>query len=229
MRGPGSEATQRMIEALAGEGPCEPEALSALERGADANARLRNGKPALSAAVEAQALGLVAALLSHGANPNAVDRLERSALHEAARVDCEAAARALISAGANASASARAGLTPLHVCASEWSPGAASALLEAGASLEARDKYEWTPLHRAVYFGRPKMVRWLLEAGADASAVTRSGKTAMSMAHEARQACREGKRLIHPRRAVSCVEELCAFEDEREQRLRALASARAKP
>ncbi|XP_058788944.1 ankyrin-3-like [Phymastichus coffea] len=161
-------------------------------RGADVNARCRDGSTALQLACSdlAAPLEMVRALLRHGADAAYCGgRESATALHLAARGRCPETCELLVRAGADVDApSARDGSTPLH-CLCEAPTGGdlavAARLLALGAAAGSRGRRRdrASALHLAVRRRAPRELLGLLaRAGADVDARTADGDTPL---HEA--------------------------------------------
>ena len=158
-----------------------------LERGADLEARDRDGRTPLHfAARRGRNPAVVGLLLDRGADLEARDMVGRTPLHWAAESDPEVVGL-LLERGANLEARTGYGWTPLHE-AMRWSsnPEVVALLLDRGADLEVRGGV-WgsTPLHEAARWNsNPEVVGLLLERGADHEARTVDGKTPWDLVQE---------------------------------------------
>ena len=148
---------------------------AALEAGADANAKSKDGIPALHYAMSCS--DIVKMLLDHGADPDIRDNDGNCALHNACgeiyHHDCDiAGARLLLERGVNVDTRNKFGATPLidNCWCCENSLGFIKFLIENGADVNARDDMDNTALLNAVNDGRTDVVKLLLEHGAAASA-----------------------------------------------------------
>lgn len=134
------------------------EAMKLIRRGADVNARSRNGHAAVDVAVSRDRANMVKHLVDAGAN---VDLLVAAYLGDAEAVE------RLIKAGNPADGPGGYGDTPLHVAAARGHVTVAAVLLAAGASVDANDRYLGaTPLHLAARHGHEDMVDLLITRGA---------------------------------------------------------------
>ena len=148
------------------------------ERGADVNAKDKDGTTALHFAGRSGNIALVELLLKQGANMEATaGRLDMTALREAALNGWDSIAVILLQAGASVSAADYKGSTALACAASRGYPIMAKILLDAGADLESRDRAESTPLLVAVTGGKVEMMKMLLAAGAKINVRNLSGTT----------------------------------------------------
>ena len=137
------------------------------ERGADVNAKDKEGMTALHRAVVRGNIAVVQLLWKQGANIEAnEDRFGNTALINAAGSGKNQIAVILLQAGANVSRTNHQGATALAYAASYGHEGVAKTLLNSGAGLETQDDQGDTPLARAATWDKVGMVRILLAAGA---------------------------------------------------------------
>ena len=153
-----------------------------LAGGADPNARDdKHGWTQLQrAAIQADSLGVVEALLAAGADPNSTAADGSTPLHAAAMVLRDlATVEALLAAGADPNAAPADGFTPLHVV------GTAAPVLPPMLDLAlqlapdwARDlAVRWAPDWAGAFSPAPDFVALLVEAGADPNAQDVDGWT----------------------------------------------------
>lgn len=135
----------------------------AIERGADVNAKLPDGRTALMVAAGAGDAGLVRRLLAAGAEVNAVNGRGGTALMYAAVHGDPPTIAALLARGAAVDARASNGWTALMIAAASGYAELAARLIEAGADVNVADIYGWTPLMRAIHEGRTDVVRLLVQ------------------------------------------------------------------
>lgn len=152
-----------------------------LSRGADPNARYKNGSTALHVAATLQQPETMRLLIEHGADPNARDEYGYTALLLAAAKDRQTVMRVLVEHGADVLVTDSQGTTALHSTARSHEGLATRLLVEHGADVNARDKSGNTPLHFAASSKRDtnSMVQFLLDHGADANTKNRHGNTAL--------------------------------------------------
>ena len=158
-----------------------------VERGADVNARDRDGASALNYAAWWGPAEVVALLVDGGADVRTdVDGRGRSPLHMAALRDQAGIAALLIARGASVDGHHPDGYTPLHIAVSRGQPAVVRALLDGGADPDAR----WrsfgiqTPLLLAARRGDREMVDLLLARGADPERRTPDGSSVLRAAIE---------------------------------------------
>jgi len=132
---------------------------------------------------------IVQLLLGNGANPHSRGGLEyETAFHELAQDGTKEVIDIVLGFGADVHITDANGRTPLHYAAERRNCDAAAALLDAGADVNQRDKWKYAPLHSAMdgYTRDPKakipIANLLLDRGAQVNAVTKHGKTALSIA-----------------------------------------------
>jgi ankyrin repeat protein len=171
-----------------------------MDKGADVNARSREGRP-LSMAKSVEVAEM---LLAKGAALNVASN-ERPALHVAAYNGNVELAKVLLAHGADPSAKNSWGATPLHEAARSEVPSAAMAtlLITKGAKVSATDDNGNTPLHTAVsgftgcmdsmvpFWTKNKIMKdrlavaeVLLANGANINATNGAGRTPLAKATE---------------------------------------------
>ncbi|GAD92282.1 ankyrin repeat-containing protein, putative [Paecilomyces variotii No. 5] len=89
-----------------------------------------------------------------------------------------------ISAGSKLNVLDSRGEFPLYKAAAGGHCGDVKQMLEQGANPSLRTWYKWTALHWAVNNGHKDVVELLLSHGADVNAMSDTGKTPLSMAHD---------------------------------------------
>ena len=155
-----------------------------LERGADPNARMKNGLTPLHVAAKDGRVEVARVLLKHGANVGTEDNKGRTPFHAAVDYSEQRGwegnadyasgkldvVRVLLEHGANACAEDNERRTPLQTAAGSGSVEVVRMLLEHGANACAEDSERRTPLHDAAQFQSIEIVRMLLEHGANACA-----------------------------------------------------------
>jgi len=137
----------------------------------------------LVAAMKAQDVTTVRALLKLRADVNAADVDGSTALQWAAHWNDLETVKALLAAGAKPNTASRYGATPLHEAAAIGSAPVVNALLRAGANANAAYGEGETALMLAARSGNLETVKLLIEAGADVNAAEKfRGETALMLA-----------------------------------------------
>ena len=158
-----------------------------IERGADVNARDRDGVSVLSTAALLGQTEIATLLIDRGADLREdVDRRGLGPLHMAASRGHAEVVSLLLARGAPLEGRQPEGVTPLHLAASRGRLAAAQVLVTAGADPNARSRTDWapTPLLGALRGAGPEMVELLLAHGADPNAATPQGVSALQAAVE---------------------------------------------
>ena len=163
------------------------------ERGADVNAKDKDGYTALHLAVEFGHIAVVELLLKQGANIEATGgRSAITALMDAALDGRDSIAVLLLRAGASVSAVNYRGSTALAYAAKYDHEVMAKILLDYGADLELRDNEGSTPVMVAASGDKVRTVKILLAAGAKIDARDLSGATPLTWAAAmGKRACME--------------------------------------
>ena len=166
--------------------------LAALEAGADASARSRDGTTALHWAVYYDDVDLVERLIAAGADVDAVNDYGSTPLAEAALAGNAEVVRRLLEAGADADKPGADGQTALMIVARTGNVEAARLLLAHGADPNTREAWrDQTAVIWAAAQKQPAMIRLLLEHGADPNA-----RSAVN--DWARQVSAERRRMYRP-------------------------------
>ena len=153
------------------------------ERGADVNAKDKEGRTALHLAAQMGNIVIVECLLKQGANVEATERKNGdTALMDAARTGQDPVAVILLQAGAIVSRTDHKGGTALACAASSGQEGVAKTLLNNGAGLETQDHVGATPLHIAANQDKVELVEFFLAAGAKIDPRDLSGSTPLMKA-----------------------------------------------
>jgi ankyrin repeat protein len=138
-----------------------------LDRGADVNARINDGRtPIYQVASMGNAVPVMRLLLEKGADPNAKTLTGMTPLIAASRSNLDAM-RLLIEKKADVNAKNAAGGTALMAAAQTGRPQAVRLLLEKGADVNVRTKRNETALADAATAGNEETVKLLLDRGAD--------------------------------------------------------------
>lgn len=158
--------------------------LSALDRGADVDARNCQGRTPLIQAADQGHVAVVRLLLERGADVDHAGLFEQTALIVASWQGHLAAVDALLAAGADPELRDAAGHTALSLTASEDQPGVVRALVCGGARIDAATPSGHTALMMAAMEGQREVVRVLLELGADRTLCDENTMTAADWARQ---------------------------------------------
>ncbi|KAL0426643.1 UNVERIFIED_CONTAM: hypothetical protein Slati_2839100 [Sesamum latifolium] len=181
-----------------------------LLKGANVNARTKDGKTALHMAVEERRRDCARLLLANGARADIQNASDgETPLHVASFLGDEQMVKLLLHKGANKDVRNKSGKTAydlaaenghtklfdalrlgdnLAVAARKGEVRTIIRLLENGASINGQDQNGWTALHRAAFKGRMDAARALIEKGIDVNAKDEDGYTALHCAAESGQA-----------------------------------------
>ena len=171
---------RRLIEAAAA-GDLD-EVMELVEKGADVNAKDKDGWTPLHYAASNGYLDVVKFLVENGADVDAEDKDSQTPLHVAAFFGHLDVVKFLVKNGAYVNAMDNDGQTPLHVAASNGHLDVVKFLVKNGADVNAKDKDGQTPLHKAAYFGHLSVAKFLVEHGADINAKDKNGWTPLHYA-----------------------------------------------
>jgi len=161
-----------------------------IAKGADVNAKDKNGQTPLHEACEHGMRNMVELLIAEGADVNAKDNGGATPLHlmfysGRCRMDV---AELLIAKGANVNAKLTSGrwmgLTPLHYAVESGHMKIVGLLIDKGADINTQKSDGETPLQEACKLGYKDMVELLVAKGADINAKDNKGQTALSSAKE---------------------------------------------
>jgi len=166
------------------------EVLTLLDRGANVNARDKDGRTALHRAADYGRREVLQALLDRGADIEAAvegkyEYAGGTALLLASEEGDLDVVRVLLDRGANVNARDNGGRTALQLVftSSRSSRGrpaeVAKLLLDRGANVNGNDKDGYTPLMNACHFADPGLVTVLLDKGAKVNVKSKDGETAL--------------------------------------------------
>lgn len=156
-----------------------------LNRGADPNARNKNGTLPLTAAIYKGLTPIIALLLAKNADPNAAHPVGGTHLHTAVRCNQVMAAEMLLHAGAQIDAVNLQGNTPLSMAADlSTCLEITHFLLKRGADPAKADLSGDTPLHIATRSRNRAAAEILIDKSADLNATNGEGKTPLFIAIE---------------------------------------------
>jgi ankyrin repeat protein len=155
-----------------------------LEKGADANARDKDGLTPLHYAAKHGHADVVKLLIEKGVNVNIrSEARERESFHELSYHKETSRPLLVVWAGeCDALFFTEGGLTPLHLAAVEDSVAVAALLVRWGADIDARAESGATPLHWAAVSGSNRVAELLIERGADVNARDKMGRTPLHYA-----------------------------------------------
>ncbi len=154
-----------------------------LDRGANINAKDKNGDTALHLAVGMGFRRIAERLIERGAQVNVFNNEGHTPLHMVGGIDFEVLMELLIANGAYVSAGVEdAKATPLHNAAFNGLIGMVRRLLGEGAEINARDGNHLTPLHWAAMQGHENIAALLIARGAEPDAEDRRGATPLFLA-----------------------------------------------
>ncbi len=139
-----------------------------LDKGANANVQLRDGRTLLHWAVRNTKTETIAALIDHGADIDAIDDEGSTALHHAVKLSPNPTEviTLLLRRGASIEVQNHNGMTPLYY-AVLYNPKVIALLLDWGSDTEAAMSIGWRPLHCAASKSNTEAIALLLDRGAD--------------------------------------------------------------
>ena len=150
-----------------------------VRRGADVNAKDKNGNTPLHRASNSGGIENVKYLVEQGANVNAKDGFGATPLHGAFSAGV---AKYLIMHGADVNAKDNDGNTPLHVGIYMSNKEVVEFFVECGADVNAKNNNGCTPLHWACQEADTGIAKYLIEHGADIRAKNKEGELAFGLA-----------------------------------------------
>ena len=166
-----------------------------LQRGFDPNTPSPQLQPALTLALQTDALKVAETLIAWpGIQVNQVNPNDETPLMMAALKGHLKLATQLIARGAQIN---KPGWTPLHYAAAGGHTPVARWLLEQKADINAASPNGTTPLMMAAHYGNPEVTRLLIEQGADLERKNQLGLTALDFALNGPH--KESVRLIEAR------------------------------
>ena len=137
-----------------------------LEKGADVNARAKDGATPLHLAVKRGHVLAAKLLFTKGANLTAKDAEGNTPVHLASELYTTEMVKALISMGVMVNQKNESGWTPLHLAANKGKIEVVETLIAAGADINAVAGKGWTPLAVAVNCGHLQLTTHLRNHGA---------------------------------------------------------------
>lgn len=137
-----------------------------LDKGADINAKAKDGSTPLHLAVKRSHPAVVKLLFSRGANPSAKDQEGNSPLHIAAELFTPDMLKVLVDLGAMVNARNNENWTPLHLAANRGKREVVEYLLGVAADVNAVASNGWTPLKVAANCGHLQLSEFLRSRGA---------------------------------------------------------------
>ena len=159
-----------------------------LKKGADLEAKDKDGITALIEAVSCGMLDVVKCLAEHGADLDAKDGDGRTVLMKAVNWVKLDVVKCLAEHGADLEAKDKYGNTALMKAAYKGQLDVVKCFVELGADLEAKDKDGRTALMEAAFWGKLDVVKCLVESGADLEAKDKDGRTALDIAKKMKKA-----------------------------------------
>lgn len=137
-----------------------------LDKGADINAKAKDGSSPLHLAVKRSHAAAVKLLFARGANPSAKDQEGNAPLHVAAELYAPDMLKVLVDLGAMVNARNNENWTPLHLAANRGKREVVEYLLSVGADINAIAANGWTPLKVAANCGHLQLSEFLRSRGA---------------------------------------------------------------
>ncbi len=136
-----------------------------LARGADVNAKARDGATPLHLAAKKDKVAAAKLLFAKGGTINAKDAEGNSPAHLAVDASAIDMVKALTGMGAYLNVRNDSGWTPLHLAANRGKVEMVDLVLQLGADINAKADNGWTPLTVAMTAGHPSVVELLRERG----------------------------------------------------------------
>ncbi|XP_076655935.1 uncharacterized protein LOC143360718 isoform X2 [Halictus rubicundus] len=154
-----------------------------LSKGANVNAKTKNGLTTLHNAVKNGYTEVVEALLEYNADVNSVVKSDMTTpLHLSAQKGNELLSKMLLNKGANVNDVQKDQRTALHIAAQQGHEKVVEILLKYGAEYDSRAKGDMTPLHFAARNGHKKVVEILLKYGAEYDSRAEGDRTPLHFA-----------------------------------------------
>jgi hypothetical protein len=136
-----------------------------LARGADVNAKARDGATPLHLAAKKDKVAAAKLLFAKGGTINAKDAEGNSPAHLAVDASAIDMVKALTGMGAYLNVRNNSGWTPLHLAANRGKVEMVDLVLQLGADINAKADNGWTPLTVAMTAGHPSVVELLRQRG----------------------------------------------------------------
>ncbi|XP_076547719.1 uncharacterized protein LOC117610162 [Osmia lignaria lignaria] len=153
-----------------------------LSKGANVNAKTKDGVTTLHAAIKNGCTKVVEALLEYNADVNYIVEGDMTLLHLSAQKGNELISKMLLNKGADVNATRKGRITALHIAAKNGHSQIVEILLEFGAEVDFRDEYGKTALHIASEEGYAQIINALLEYGSDINIISKGGHTPLEYA-----------------------------------------------
>ncbi|XP_044726613.1 serine/threonine-protein phosphatase 6 regulatory ankyrin repeat subunit B-like isoform X3 [Chrysoperla carnea] len=155
-----------------------------LNKGADVDAKEKNGSTALHIATEEGSNEIVKLLLERGAKVDSKNKCNITPLYLSAQRDHQEIIETLLKFGADINSRNKYGRTALHIASFKEHVKVVTTLLEYGCDINSRDWVGKTALHIASHLGHNEVVTTLLEYGSDINIMTKKNLTPLDYAIE---------------------------------------------
>jgi ankyrin repeat protein len=153
-----------------------------LSRGANVNARTKNGTTTLHAATYNGYVKVVEALLEHNADVNCTVKIDIAPLRYHPQMHYVEGDKVLLKFHASIDSEDKYGITPLHIAAENDNLEIVKFLLKFGAIIDSQDKCGITPLRIAAQNDNLEIVKCLLKFGAIIDSQDKYGITPLQIA-----------------------------------------------